>query len=123
MNKGYFISWFETSYNFFAPDKDSQISALPTSIYFSHGRPPEETTSSKTFGGEDASYLSQKDCEKLIINGDDEVSLEVGLNLKVLVPREAWIDYWRFWRGLWLLKALLFLTLETLYCYMVLPRH
>ena len=32
----------------------------------------------KDFGGEDASYLSQEDFEKLL-NGDDEVSLEFGL--------------------------------------------
>ena len=30
------------------------------------------------FGGEDASYLSQENFEKLL-NGDDEASLEVGL--------------------------------------------
>ena len=36
------------------------------------------------FGGEDASYLSQEDCEKLL-NGDDEVSLEVGLKSWCLV--------------------------------------
>ena len=57
---------------------------MPTSIFFSHDRPSEEATSFKAFGGEDACYLSQKDCEKLLTDGNDEVSLEVGLDLKSL---------------------------------------
>ena len=73
----------------FAPDEDSQTLALPTSLFFSHCRPSGRRCACilQDFGEEDASCLSQKDCEKLL-NVDDKISLEIGL--KILVPGKAW---------------------------------
>ena len=94
-----------------ASDKDSQTSALPTSLFFSHGRPSSVTTKAirgtmihvllsllvrhvidgdyilQDFGGEDASYLSKEDFEKLQ-SGEEETSLEVGLKSWCVVKLE-----------------------------------